>query len=141
MKGTLTDVFVDAFAGLGGELLFVCIAFCNCWFFFCQGRLYSTGMLNITESKTFNDALELSFKKIDKDKSGKVNSTELTSGLNFIYAQLGKRLPGKLATPPTAAQVEESFRKYDRDSNGELDYAEYKGFMVQWYAPFVVLPT
>jgi len=24
-------------------------------------------------------------------------------------------------------------QKYDRDSNGELDYAEYKGFMVQWF--------
>ncbi|KAJ8906658.1 hypothetical protein NDN08_003148 [Rhodosorus marinus] len=90
-------------------------------------------MFNITESKTFNEALEMSFKKIDKDKSGQVNSRELSSGLNFIYAQLGKRLPGKLATPPTAAQVEESFRKFDRDSNGELDYEEYKGFMVHWF--------
>mmetsp|Transcript_9462 Transcript_9462/g.40942 ORF Transcript_9462/g.40942 Transcript_9462/m.40942 type:complete len:121 (-) Transcript_9462:127-489(-) len=50
----------------------------------------------------------------------------------LLCSQLSKRLPG-IADPPTVSQVEESFKKFDRDASGDLDYNEYKGFVVQWF--------
>jgi len=57
----------------------------------------------------------------------------------LLCSQLSKRLPG-IADPPTVSQVEESFKKFDRDASGDLDYNEYKGFVVQWYAVTPAVP-
>jgi len=57
---------------------------------------------------------KMMFKVLDKDKSGKVNTKELSKGLLGL-------LPQK--------QLEQIVKLFDKDGDGQIDYEEFKTVM------------
>merc|ERR1712062_107474 len=80
------------------------------------------------------EKLRIAFKSFDKDGNGVLDKDEVVDllAMNFKEGGITKR--------PTAKQVEDFFKSIDDDDNYEIDFEEFKGFMLKNMAERMIKP-
>ena len=83
----------------------------------------------ITKTKRFQDLVKWSFEVIDVDKSGRIDKTELYSGLVLIHLQLAAYVGPAACRPASRERVDAMFDILDEDNNGSLEMKEFEVVM------------
>ncbi|GMH98538.1 hypothetical protein TrST_g7047 [Triparma strigata] len=79
----------------------------------------------ITRSKWVRKRMERVFDSLDVSGDGRLDSTELYSGVLLIQLELAKYFGPAACKPPSRQQVDEMFWTFDSDSSGDLDKNEF----------------
>mmetsp|Transcript_403 Transcript_403/g.793 ORF Transcript_403/g.793 Transcript_403/m.793 type:complete len:173 (-) Transcript_403:161-679(-) len=86
---------------------------------------------DLTRTPAFHNAVKLSFKKVDKDKSGSIDPHELTLALSYFYFKISQKVPG-VGEPPSREELDSWFEKHDLNKSGDMDLGEYEEFCRSW---------
>lgn len=78
----------------------------------------------ITQSETFANLVEASFNEVDYDKNERLDYKELYIALLLLYDKMNSLLPVHVPVP-TKFELDDLLKRYDVDSSGTLDFAEF----------------
>lgn len=89
------------------------------------------GSLNwLTRTNGFRRLTQWAFRQCDSNGSGKLNKTELYSGILLVHLQLAKYAGAAACYPPTKAVIDRLFDSSDDDKSGYIDEDEFIKIMV-----------
>jgi calcium-dependent protein kinase len=77
-------------------------------------------------NKQDQEALQESFRQLDKNSDGKLSKQEMIEGYAKIYPEMTKE--------QIKAEVDRIFLAADQDGNGELDYSEWQVASINKYS-------
>ncbi|GHP07610.1 hypothetical protein PPROV_000635200 [Pycnococcus provasolii] len=75
----------------------------------------------------FRIACDKAFDAVDEDKSGELDTAEISSAILMLYNHLNKRLPG-WEDPPSKSKIKELVKLVDHDGNNRLNRDEWHEF-------------
>ena len=76
----------------------------------------------LKDENKFDVLSELAFDAVDKDKSGKIDQSELEKIMAQICMEMGAEIPSK-------EDVQEVLNHLDKDHGGDIDKKEFKAFI------------
>ena len=76
----------------------------------------------LKDENKFDVLSELAFEAVDKDKSGKIDQSELEKIMAQICMEMGAEIPSK-------EDVQEVLNHLDKDHGGDIDKKEFKAFI------------
>lgn len=83
-----------------------------------------------TQTRTFKKLVKWAFGVCDRNKSGRINKTELYAGFLLVHLNLAKYAGPAACYPPTREYIEELFDASDDDNSGDIDETEFSTIMV-----------
>ena len=76
----------------------------------------------LSDNNEFNNLTKLAFDKVDTDRSGTIDKTELIEIMKRVSEDMG-------VNPEDEEALEEQFKMVDRDNSGYIDFGEFSALM------------
>ena len=73
----------------------------------------------LNDESKLNQVTKAAFDEVDKDRSGKIDKSELDKVIEIVCKDMG-------AVPPTHEECMEVFNHLDLDKSGKVDFNEFK---------------
>ena len=73
----------------------------------------------LNDENKLNQVTKAAFDEVDKDRSGKIDKSELDKVIEIVCKDMG-------AVPPTHEECMEVFNHLDLDKSGKIDFNEFK---------------
>ena len=80
----------------------------------------------------FRAACSAAFSRVDHDKNGELDVSEVKAAIYELYNALNKRLPG-WEDPPSTEDIKKAMATVDADNNGKLNKEEWMKFCDEFF--------